>query len=342
MPRVLRKYEHVDSTSLLNEINGTCAKQPDAADVSTKPVPIAAVTEVSPERRRRDSLLSNRNMRYVYSTRDFVLHDRDCPRVSAIRDEDFHMLPGYNLSMTYCKECHKKALLRSAIPLDDAKHIAAYVNIFNAFGATLDDIQALVIEHKAQVHDVTLDSVQIKVRDDNWIIRIYQNKLQLFHNNYEVLDNYERLFRPAFHLQQISGGPAAYHNVINTIFNYSWPAHVNRLIAQEREHQRNLLRARLSSVANISRNKRFSLLYKYYTIIDCNKKAKEYCKKQEVQLTVISGDKSGDTYRPLVCRVRRWEDKRFHVAMDRLKEYSVISDHLDYADRCIERLSQPN
>ena len=85
MPRVLRKYEHVDFTSLLNEINGTCAKQPDAADVSTKPVPIAAVTEVSPERRRRDSLLSNRNMRYVYSTRDFVLHDRDCPRVSAIQ-----------------------------------------------------------------------------------------------------------------------------------------------------------------------------------------------------------------------------------------------------------------
>ena len=55
MPRVLRKYEHVDFTSLLNEINGTCAKQPDAADVSTKPVPIAAVTEVSPERRRRDT-----------------------------------------------------------------------------------------------------------------------------------------------------------------------------------------------------------------------------------------------------------------------------------------------
>jgi len=338
MPRVLRKYEHVDFTNLLNELN-SCQEDLAIAPAETVPSkPVAPVMEVSPERRRRDSLLSNRKMRYVYSSKDYILHDRDCPHVAQIRDEDFHMLQDYALSMEPCRECRRRALLRAAIPNDDAKHIAAYLNIFNSFGATTEDIHALVIAHKAQIHDVTLDSVQIKVRDDNWIMRLDQRKIHLYHNNYEVLENYERLFRPQFHLQQTSGGPTAYRHLINTILNYSWPAHVNRLIAQEQERQRNLLRARLATVCNIVRRKRFSLLYKYYTVIDCNKKAKEYCKKQEVRLTVISGDKAGDTYRTLVCRVRRWEDKRFHVAMDRLKEYSVISDHRDYADQCVEQL----
>ena len=335
MPRVLRKYEHVDFTDLLNELHTPPAELPVA---SAQPKPATPVVEVSPERRRRDSLLSNRKMRYAYSSADNVLHDRDCHHVSKIRDEDFHMLSEFTLSMELCGECRRKALLRSAIPNDDAKHLAAYLNIFNAFGATTEDIHTLVVVHKAQIHDVTLDSVQIKVRDDNWAICIRQKKLHLYHNNYEVLSNYERIFRPQFHLQQSCGASTAYRQLINVVFNYSWPAHVNRLIAQEQERKRNMLRVRLAGVCNTVKIKKFSLLYKYYTIIDCNKKAKEYCKKQEVLLTVLNGDTAGAPYRTLECRVRRWEDKRFHVAMEKLKEYSVISDHQDYADQCIELL----
>ena len=48
-----------------------------------------SASDVSPEKRRRDSLMADKRMRYAYSVSDDVIHDRDCSKVSEIRDADF-------------------------------------------------------------------------------------------------------------------------------------------------------------------------------------------------------------------------------------------------------------
>lgn len=335
MPRVLRNYKHVDYSELLDELSSpqSSSKKPNRrasakADESAPQVP--------PERRRRDSLLSNRNMRYIYSVKDRVLHDRECVHVNEILDCDFRMLEKLDPTMHLCMECRRRALIRAAIPVDDAKRISAYVHFFDAIKAPTDDIYTLVVANKAAIFDVAVDSVHIKVRDDNWMLRIEKEKLSLYHNNYVVLDNYERLFSPQYHLQLTVKGSNAHRYAFKVIYNYSWADHVDMLIAQKQ----GALRARLDGVSNAVRKRRFSFLFKYYAVVDCNGNAEVCCEKQNIKVAIVSCTSIDAPYDLLICRVKRWDDRRFHAAMEQLKERSVIEGQWDYADKCIELLQE--
>ena len=337
MPRVMRNYKHTDFTELLNELNGAeWAMEPAKAESAAPNTPTVVI---SPERRRRDSLMGSRKMRYAYSAADGVLHDRDCPQVKRIRDEDFRMLADIEPSMELCSECRRKALLRAAIPIGDAKRITAYLNVFNAIGATNEDIRSLAVVYNAVISDVTLDSVRIKVRDDSWIIRKNQYTLELYHNNYEFLEYYDRIIKQQYHLQQTRKGDSAYWHLSHIIFHYSWPDHVERMIAEERSRRREELRIRLAGTRNAVRRRRFSLLYKYYTVVDCDEKAEEYCESCGARLDVVLRETNDSAYATLLCRVRRWEDGLFRAGLEKLKEYCVERDRFDYADRCEKRLS---
>ncbi|MBQ5748904.1 MAG: hypothetical protein IIV87_01980, partial [Oscillospiraceae bacterium] len=153
MPRVMRNYEHADFSELLNEMHSENVSEELFSDMAASKTMAAA--EVSTARRRRDSLLGNRKMRYAYSAKKFVLHDRACRHVNAIRDEDFEMLSEFCLSMPLCEECFYTAVLRSAIDYDDEKYIDAYVNIFQRFGADTKELYRLLIENHARLFDVT-------------------------------------------------------------------------------------------------------------------------------------------------------------------------------------------
>ena len=58
--------------------------------------------EVSPAKRKRDSLMSDSHMRYAYSIQKAVLHDRECGCVSEIEDENFRMLADFPDNMKCC------------------------------------------------------------------------------------------------------------------------------------------------------------------------------------------------------------------------------------------------
>ena len=64
------------------------------------------------------------------------------------------------------------------------------------------ELYALIIVNHAQMFDVRQDSVCIRCGEDTWMLCGDQTELSLYHNNYEVLENYERLLKPIFHLQQ--------------------------------------------------------------------------------------------------------------------------------------------
>lgn len=101
------------------------AAEPESERLPREPKKENRAAQVSPERRRRNSLMSNRAMRYAYSSVEKRLHDRDCAEVSKIPDTEFEMLTEYRTDLKRCWLCGRRAIVRAGISCDDAKHMDA-------------------------------------------------------------------------------------------------------------------------------------------------------------------------------------------------------------------------
>ena len=132
----------------------------------------------------------------------------------------------------------------------------------------------------------------------------------------------------------------AFRFLINLIFHYSWPEHVERFKAEALVQKQEALRARFQQVSNVVRQKRWSLLDFYYTAIDYEDKLCMYCAENKVHLKVVSAETLQQSCRILHCRVRRWEVKRFLTAAEQLKEASIKAADAGYATTC-EELAAP-
>ena len=333
MARVCRHYEHQDFSGLLAELQGagTEAEKPQPAPV--KPKPVEKIVYVSPEARKRASLLSNPRMRYAYSQIDNTIHDRDCEALKTIRDKDFRMLADFDVNRPICKQCYRKSIIRSGIG-DDAKHINAYVHLFDRLKATVADLKELIIDNGARLSAIDIDRVVIKVHDDRWMICFVNNKPLLYHNNYSVLDNYQRLFNVGYHVQN-DGGIHTFHNFTRMMLSYSWSEHVEVLKAKALATLQAKIRSRLEGIPNWLRVPRFSLFNTYFTVVDCNHRLGRYLRKNGVPFIAVDKTyEAGSPYRLVTCRIRRWRKSKFMAAVDALKEYTVIAGYHDYADRC--------
>ena len=333
MPKIARNYQHKDFSDLLAQMQHP-AVEPVPEIIPREPKKADRAIQVSPEKRRRDSLMSNRTMRYAYSSVEKRIHDRDCTEVSKIPDAEFEMLAEYWTSLKRCWLCRRRAIVRAGISCDDAKHMDAYMDILRRFGAMTGELYALIIVNHAQLLDVKRDSVCIRCGEDTWMLCGVQAELSLYHNNYEVLGNYERLLKPTFHLQQTRDQPRAFHFLINLMLHYSWPEHVERFKAEALAQKREALRARFSQTSNVLRQKRWSLLYVYYTAIDYEDKLRTYCAENKAKLKILSAEVTQQSSRILHCRVRRWEVRRFLKAAERLKEDSIKAADAGYVTMC--------
>ena len=340
MSRVLRNYQHVDYTSLLYELNRKAKNEQAVIEIQASrkmqgnkqnEIPLA----------KRDSLMGNLRMRYVYSVQKAVLRDRECSHVAEIEDENFQMLEDFPNNMRCCQRCYRRVLIRAGLQQNDTKWVYSYLYVLDLFGATNRDIYRLVIENGAQLCEVGNQMIYLKVRDDCWQICKEESGLCLYHNNYEVTEEYERIFNHGFHLQQKGTGEKDFFAFTTIACNYSWPAHVKRLKAQALELRKQQCRVQLARVNNFVRMKRFSLLYEYYTVLDCNGKAPRFLARNYVSAKEFSrcNDQEG-LYRFRNYRVLRFHHRRFLGAMEALKEYSILREYWDYAEKCSELLPE--
>ena len=337
MARVCRHYEHQDFSGLLAELQGASPEAEKPQPTPLKKKPVENVTYISPEARKRASLLSNPRMRYAYSQIDNTIHDRDCVALKTIHDKDFRMLSDFDVNRPICKQCYRKAVIRSGIG-DDAKHINAYVNLFDRLQATLTDLKTLILEHGARLSAIDIDRVVIKVHDDRWMICFVNNKPVLYHNNYSVLDNYQRLFNVGYHVQN-DGGIHTFHNFTRMMLSYSWAEHVELLKAKALAELQEKLRKRLESTPNWLHVPRFSLFNTYCTVVDCNYRLARYLRKNGVPFIAVDKTyEAGSPYRLVTCRIRRWQKAKFIAAVAALKEYTVTAGYHDYADQCDQRI----
>lgn len=337
MARVCRHYEHKDFSGLLAELQGAGAEVEKPQSAPVKPKTVEKIMYISPETRKRASLLSNPRMRYAYSQIDNTIHDRDCDVLKTIKDKDFRMLADFDQSRPICKQCYRKAVIRSGIG-DDAKLINAYVRIFDRLQATVTDLKELILEHGARLSAIDLDRVVIKVHDDRWMICFVNNNPLLYHNNYTVMEDYQRLFSVGYHVQN-DGGIHTFHNFARMMLSYSWEDHVEVLKARALVALQAQIRKRLESIPNWLRVPRFSLFNAYFTVLDCNHRLGRFLRKRGLQFVAV--DKKpipGTPYRLVTCRIRKWQVDKFITVMDAIKEYSVVEAYHDYADSCEREL----
>ena len=175
---------------------------PQEETVKTPPVPPKPFTTQA--HRRRETLLAKPNLLYVHDTKADVFHDRNCPRVADIQDEVFTMQEGFPKGKKFCNACYRKALIRKGIN-SQAQRINRYLNAFNHMRAKNEDLYLLFIVHKAQLISVSKSeySVCTQVKDDRWRIQRTEDELQLYHNNYKVMADGERVFYNDFHRQKV-------------------------------------------------------------------------------------------------------------------------------------------
>ncbi len=185
---------------------------PQEETVKTPPVPPKPFTTQA--RRRRETLLAKPNLLYVHDTKANLFHDRDCPRVTDIQDKAFTMQEGFPKGNKFCNVCYRKALIRKGIN-SQGQRINRYVNAFNHMRARNEDLYLLFIVHKAQLISVSKNeySVCIQVKDDRWRIQRTEDELQLYHNNYKVMADGERIFYNDFHRQKICGKSTFSENI---------------------------------------------------------------------------------------------------------------------------------
>lgn len=215
MSRTSQNYQHQDFLHLPTPQQ----KMPEELTVQKS----KQASTITPEKRRRDSLMSDRKLRYVLYYEDEV-HDRDCPEVAYIPDDVFFMCEDYPSDRRICPTCYRKAMVRMGLHLDLTKYIDVAMRVFQKVGAANSDLNTLFFQHHAQIYRVEADSVYLKVDEDRWIIQIAPKGCMLYHNNYRKQDHFQRIIEPDFHLQIDS--PISFRTAVATVCQYTWEGHI--------------------------------------------------------------------------------------------------------------------
>lgn len=324
MPRVVRNYRHRDFSYLLipkQEIAVSPAEEPLSRDI------------IPAEKRRRDSLMSNRRMRYVISCCGKV-HDRDCVHVEQIPDRDFAMAEEFPESGAFCKACYRMALIRKGTPWDLTKYTAPAEAIFSRSGAGNRALEQLFLMHNAKIERVERDCVYLKVREDRWIVQAAEGNCYLYHNNYHLLDDHQRHFIDGFHLQV--DRTITFHNAVLTMCQYSWGDHL-RVLEEKRKAQH---REALAVVSNYGFVVKWSLFYRYFRIVDVyDYLLNRQCAKQ-LPFRIMKQDKLQPPYSLLLCRIPRWRISVLSDLTKAVKRYAVKRECNDYATICAQWLPE--
>ena len=175
--------------------------------------------EVSIAARTRASKLSDLRNGYVYSTKEKIIHDRTCKRVSGISDECFEMSKKLIPGMPMCNLCRRKAWIRLGMG-DDTKFINAYDRFFREAYVSNDLLQRLFVDNDVKVKILDLTHMTFDVNGERWMWERIDKKVVLYHNSYEISDVGTRVMRKSFHKQKET--PISAQGAVNRMVNYAW------------------------------------------------------------------------------------------------------------------------
>lgn len=162
-------------------------------------------------------------VKFIVSRKDDVLHDRTCKNVSKISMLDSEYLSQLPENAKLCPCCNFTAIVRNSIRLGE--RVDVYINFLGKVGATLEDVELLLLKHGAYLKWKDFTTLQLKVHDDYWLVKYCGDSIELFHNNYIVDENGSRIFGKGFHSQAIPG-ERNFQNACKVMVEYTWEKHL--------------------------------------------------------------------------------------------------------------------
>ena len=339
MAKNKKSTKRINAKKLLRELQ----QEVEKTDTGDLKIEILAPTTVSRARRKRQSLMDNPRNRFAYSLEERILHDRECPYVSRIRDEEFYMSGNLIYGMPICPHCEKQALVRTAIGKDQ-KRIKAYVGLLKRMKATKADLRMLILQHRAKLLAVSKDSITVKVKDDEWLFVKGETENELFHNNYKVLPDLSREPFPGYHQHTYQKNPS-FGFLVEQVCKYSWMEHIVKFRERAFKEAIRATSVKMRSVLMWQLQDQTKTVAVQFSILDLNGYAVRCMRNEGVRFKVTHKYSKCDEKSDLSCelitvQIFREDIKAFHRAMRKFRSCIINNAYDRFSDLCKRYIDQ--
>ena len=218
----VKSYEHSDFTDLLNELQGKkeSIEMIDGEAALADPSLMVSVCAYE-ESKERHRIMSNQKIKYLYSRKDGIIHDKHCDNVKNILDEDLLWTEEYLPNLKPCPECMIQAYVSAGAK--DPKEMETYLSFFEKTKMTIDQIRNVYVENEMKTR-ISIDTMTVWHKEDTWRIKNLPKKghVQLYHNNYAVRKKGVREFTQGFHIQSPVCADTDIRYALSIIKNYEY------------------------------------------------------------------------------------------------------------------------
>jgi hypothetical protein len=172
--------------------------------------------------------------------------------------------------------------------------------------------------------------IYLKVNEDCWIVRLVKRGCLLYHNNYQSINETQRLIEKDFHLQSIKA--LSFQDALTIMCHYSWDEHVQAMAAKQKAQRQMVLRKRLDKVCNYRLVARHSILFRYFQLaVPKDMPAALPCR------VIKRGSYSSCEL--LLCRIPRWKARNIPSIAEMVKAYCVEAERYDYREFCLKKFA---
>lgn len=178
----------------------------------------------------RKALLGNAGIWYIKDLRSETVHEKSCPLIANIPDEESDGVKRLDPDYKLCPCCYRASLIRLVIG-ESARYLNAYVRFFETLRIRYDRLYQLTAENRTELSFPSPDTnlLRAHVNDDTWLIERHpDNTVTLWHNDYQVLEDDTRYFTGGFHVQ-LDG--ASVNVAVSVMCHYSWADHIAKRTA---------------------------------------------------------------------------------------------------------------
>ena len=155
----VKSYEHSDFTDLLNELQGKkeSIEMIDGEAALADPSLMVSVCAYE-ESKERHRIMSNQKIKYLYSRKDGIIHDKHCDSVKDILDEDLLWAEEYLPNLKPCPECMIQAYVSAGAK--DPKEMETYLGFFEKTKMTIDQIRNVYVENGMKTR-ISIDTMTV-------------------------------------------------------------------------------------------------------------------------------------------------------------------------------------
>ena len=136
---------------------------------------------------RKQSLLDNKNIRFMYDIDESIYHDKSCSLVKEIQLEQIRGSENPPKDKKPCPDCMMDMLIRKGCK-DDFKNVGLYKYFFNKGSVDVDVLKEFLKDRNACFRIESVNKLKMTYNEDTWYIETdgRGNFIKLWHNNYKV------------------------------------------------------------------------------------------------------------------------------------------------------------